>query len=375
MASQSRTGGPTSSTPPFSTLEDEIEDEDEYADIFAHIRATDEARARAGDLPGLWMTASNTISHLSSRFVTEPHVDFSGGWTLQLQNLWHLYFVAGKHASSEDMLAPLVLQLIETAQRGLLARNQIGRDGTVEIEHAPIVVQVGDHAIQQYIWQDLPLFVPDMTAYWIQDCARMSRSQRVRISFFWGSLAAASSAPWSYGLCRIALVVLRDTLETQRRLVRAGVEPGGEESENPDRTVEMLTMADLLLAVNAWLMRAGGRIVQLCEAGDGGVAASLAIPVPEEVGQLGPLARAAGVRPVAGGFSTQRWFYWLGRLDEIGAESTPPRPGIMASPFVQRAREQKEVARQVARNMIYVASQSNSTIAQELMRIGRLPLL
>ncbi|KAI8630003.1 hypothetical protein F5Y19DRAFT_67288 [Xylariaceae sp. FL1651] len=371
------TGGRAASAAPEPITAEEIQEE--YADIFAHMRATDEARARAGDVRGLWMTANNTISHLSSHFVTEPHVDFSGGWTFQLQNLWHLYYVAGKHCS-EDVVAPMVLQLVETSQRGLLQRNQVGSNGSVEIEHAPVVVRVGSHMIQQYLWQDLPFLVPDMASYWIQDCARMSRSQRVRISFFWASLVAASSAPWSYGLCRIALIVLRDTLENQRRLVRAGVEPGGEDSENSGRTIDMLTIADLLLAVNAWFVRAGGRIAQLCEAGDGNAVTALTMPVPEDVSQPGPLAQAAGIQAVPGGFSSQRWFFWLRRLEEIGAETSPPQ-GLtdssvmgMASPFVQRAREEKQLARRVAYNMVYVVSQSNSTIVQELMRMGRLPL-
>ncbi|KAI1362141.1 hypothetical protein F5Y08DRAFT_284418 [Xylaria arbuscula] len=351
---------------------------EEYADIFAHMRTNDEARARAGDVRGLWTTADNTISHLSSHFVTEPHVDFSSGWTFQLQNLWHLYYVTGKFCS-EDAVAPVVLQLIETSHRGLLARNQISSNGTVEVEHAPVIVRVGNHIIQQYLWQDLPFLVPDMTSYWLQDCARMSSSQRVRISFFWSSLVAASSAPWSYGLCRIALIVLRDTLETQRRLVRAGVEPGGEDSENSGRTIDMLTVADLLRAANAWLVRAGGRITQLCEAGDSNVATGLTIPVPEEVSRLGPLAQAAGIQEVPGGFSSQRWLFWLQRLDEIGAEASPQ--GLadssvmgMTSPFVQKVREEKQMARRVTYNMIYAASQTNSTIVQELMRMGRVPL-
>ncbi|KAF2969605.1 hypothetical protein GQX73_g3985 [Xylaria multiplex] len=371
-----RTSGGGPSTAPDPTLDDESLEE--YADIFAHMRSNDEARARAGDVRGLWTTADNTISHLSSRFVTEPHVDFSGGWTFQLQNLWHLYYVAGKHCP-EEAVAPVVLQLIETSQRGLLARNRIGSSGGMEVEHAPVIVRVGSHIIQQYLWQDLPFLVPDMTSYWVQDCARMSSSQRVRINFFWASLVAGSSAPWSYGLCRIALIVLRDTLETQRRLVRAGVEPGGEDSENSGRTIDMLTVADLLPAANAWLVRAGGRITQLCEAGDSNTAMGLTMPVPEEVSQLGPLAQAAGIQAVPGGFSSQRWIFWLRRLDEIGAEASPP--GLadssvmgMASPFVQRVREEKQLARRVTYNMIYTASQSNSTIVQELMRMRRLPL-
>ncbi|KAI0910020.1 hypothetical protein F4824DRAFT_469084 [Ustulina deusta] len=371
-----RASAGAASTAPEPAMDDETLEE--YVDIFAHMRTNDEARARAGDVRGLWTTADNTISHLSSHFVTEPHVDFSGGWTFQLQNLWHLYYVTGKFCS-EDAVAPVVLQLIETSQRGLLARNQIGSSGTIEVEHAPVVVRVGNHIIQQYIWQDLPFLVPDMTSYWIQDCARMSSSQRVRISFFWASLVAASSAPWSYGLCRIALIVLRDTLETQRRLVRAGVEPGGEDSENSGRTVDMLTIADLMPSVNAWLVRAGSRITQLCEAGDGNAATGLMMPVPEEVSRLGPLAQAAGIQAVPGGFSSQRWFFWLRRLDEIGAETSPQ--GLadssvmgMTSPFMQKVREEKQLARRVTFNMIYAASQSNSAIVQELMRMGRVPL-
>ncbi|KAI1823422.1 hypothetical protein F4861DRAFT_325198 [Xylaria intraflava] len=359
-----------------TTAEEMIDDEtlEGYAEVFAHLRVTDEARARAGDLRGLWTTASNTISHLSSHFVTEPHVDFSGGWTFQLQNLWHLYYVAGKYCP-EDVVAPVILQLIETSQRGLLARHQIGGSGAVEIEYASVMVPVGGHIMRQYLWQDMPFLVPDMTDYWVQDCARMSRSQRMKISSFWASLVAASSAPWSYGMCRIALLTLRDTLETQRRLVLAGVEPGGQDSENPGRTIDMLTIADLLPAVHAWLTQAGGRITQLCEEGDGQAATSLAMPVPEDVSRPGPLAVAAGIQAAPGGFSSQRWLFWLRRLDEIGAESSPQiSAGGMASPFVQSARREKQMARRVAHNMIYTASQSNSAIVGELMRMRRLPV-
>ncbi|KAI1129098.1 hypothetical protein F5Y10DRAFT_264562 [Nemania abortiva] len=371
-----RSSGAASAAPQ-ETMDDETMEE--YAEIFAHMRARDENRARAGDVSGLWTTANDTISILSSRFVTEPNVDFNDSWTFQLQYLWHLYYVTGKYCL-EAAVAPAILQLLEISQRGLLTRNRIGSSGAIEVEHAPVVVRVGSHIIQQYLWQDLPFLVPDMTSYWLQDCARMSSSQRARICGFWASLAAASSAPWAYGLCRIALMVLRDTLETQRRLVRAGVEPGGDDSENAGRTTDMLTVADLLRAARPWLARAGGRITQLCEAGDGNAAAALTVPVPDEVSQLGPLAQAAGVRAVPGGFSSQRWFFWLRRLDEIGAETSPQGMADsssamgMTSPFLQKVQLEKKEARSVARDMIYAASQSNSTIVQELMRVGRVPL-
>ncbi|KAI1495036.1 hypothetical protein F5X96DRAFT_340274 [Biscogniauxia mediterranea] len=349
-----------------------------FADIFAHLRTADETRARAGDVRGLWSTADGTISHLSSRFVTEPNVDFSGGWSLQLQNLWHLYYVAGKHCP-EDAMAPLVLQVVETSQRGLLSRTHTSSSGEVEIEQARIIVQIGNHTIQQSLWHDLPLMVPNMVDYWVRDCAHMSRTQRVRISFFLASLTAASTAPWAYGLCSIALIVLRDTLEKERRLVRVGVEPGGEDSENAGRSTDMLTISDLLLCVNAWLVRAGGRIVQLCEMGDGNPGRVLPWSVPDAVSQPGPLAVEAGVQTFPGGFSSQRWFFWLRRLEAIGAEapsSAGQETGSSSStaPFVQRVREEKHLARQVAYNMVYAATQSDSSIVRELMRVGRLPL-
>ncbi|KAI1336804.1 hypothetical protein F5Y15DRAFT_195433 [Xylariaceae sp. FL0016] len=352
---------------------DSVEDIDpEFADIFIHLREADDARARAGDIRGLWNTAENNIAHLSSRFVTEPDVDFSGAWAPQLQNLWHLYYVAGRHCV-ESTVASLVIQILETSSRGMLSRSRLASSGEVEREYAPLYVRTGDDMIQQYLWQDLPMLVPNMTSYWMRDFARMSRSQRVRLSHFLASLAAASTAQWAYGLCGIALLVLRDTLESDRRLVRAIVEPGGEDSENNGRSVDMLTIADLLLAVDAWLMRAGKRIVQLCEVGDGTADGSLSALIPEQICQTGPLAAEAGVQSVTGGFSSQRWLFWLRRLDEIGGELAGYE-NENVSPFVQRVRTEKQVARQVARNMIYAASQSDSNITQELVRMGRLPL-
>ncbi|CAJ2502826.1 Uu.00g102200.m01.CDS01 [Anthostomella pinea] len=346
----------------FTPEPDSISAEDvqqEFADIFAELREADETHS--------------TISHLSSRFVTEPNVDFSGGWQLQLRNLWHLYYVAGKHCN-EAAVSPLILQIVEISQRGVLPRNRLNSDGTAELECAPIMVMAGTRQVRQFLWVDLPLLVPAMREYWSHDCARMSRSQRVRISFFLGSLAATSTGQWAYGLCSIALVLLRDTLEKDRRLVRVGVEPGGEDSENTGQSTDMLTIADLLPAVSTWLVQAGSRIVQLCEAGDGTTQGWLTTAPPDDVYSLGPLAVEAGVQPVFGGFNRLRWFFWPHRLDAIGAEAPGQETGGNSTPFVQRVKAEKQMVRRVAHNMVYAASQSNSSIVQELLRMGRLPL-
>ncbi|KAI0024157.1 hypothetical protein F4780DRAFT_640051 [Xylariomycetidae sp. FL0641] len=359
--------------PEYASAQPAEDSEEDYAEIFAQLREADEARARAGDVRSLWTTANSTISHLSSRFVTEPNVDFSGGWQLQLQNLWHLYYVAGRYCA-EESVAPLVLQVLETSQRGLLSRRQFSSNGRPGgTEHASFLVDLGGQATPQYLWREMPLFVPAMSGYWFQDCARMSKSQRVRTSFFLSSLVAASTEQWAYGLCNIALMVLRDTLESERRLVSAVVEPGGEESENPGRSMDMLTISDLLPSANAWLMRAGSRIAQLCEMGDRSASREASVPGGDGLSQLGTLALEAGVRNVAGGFSTARWFFWLRRLEEIGVE-TPSPSSFGAAPFIQRVRAEKQQARQVAHNMLYSASQMDSSIVGELMRIRRLPL-
>ncbi|KAI0473092.1 hypothetical protein GGR56DRAFT_677122 [Xylariaceae sp. FL0804] len=348
--------------------EADFEGDDEFAEIFAHLRATDEARARAGDVRGLWTTANSTISHLSSRYVTEPGVDFSEAWAPQLQNLWHLYYVAGRYCY-EESVATLVLQIVETSSRGVLARTRYDRNGNPEVEHAAVVTTMGGQSARYYLWRDLPLLVPSMTSHWMGDCARMSRTQRVGVSFFLSSLAAASTSQWAFGLCGIALVLLRDALETDRRLVRAIVEPGGEDSENSGRSMGMLTIADLLPAVNAWLTRAGGRIAELCEAGHRSTTArEPACPMTEEVWEPGPLAKAAGVPTVDGGFSPQRWFFWLHRLDELGADAGRSPATGPASSFVQRVKTEQQLARQVAHNMLYVASQADSSIVRELGR-------
>lgn len=62
------------------------------------------------------------------------------------------------------------------------------------------------------VWNDLPYLATDMTAFWNNECAAMSTSQRVNASSFLAKLASARVA--NDRLCLIALILFRDTLET-----------------------------------------------------------------------------------------------------------------------------------------------------------------
>ncbi|KAI0601278.1 hypothetical protein F4775DRAFT_440493 [Biscogniauxia sp. FL1348] len=348
--------------------------------IFAQLRAGDKAQAQAEDAMGLLSKADIIISYLSFQFITNPNSDFSHTWLPQLENLWHMYYVAAKYCSPAAV-APLVLQVVETSQRGMLWRTRIDNNGNIELEPARLTVQSGNDTIELFLWHQLPLMVRNMTNYWVRDCAHMSRMQRKRLSFFLTSLSAASTDPWAYELCYIGLIVLCDTLEEQRMLFPVVVVPGGEDSEDAGRSIDMLAISDLLRCVNSWLCTAGSRIVQLCEMGDANTYKGLPKGMSDAVTQLGPLAVEDGVQAVPCGFSSQRWFFWLRRLEALGdvAPSRHASPESESSrsmgSFRQRAEEFGQIAMRVAKNMVYTAAQSDSVIVRELMRMGKLPLL
>ncbi|KAH9906625.1 hypothetical protein F4778DRAFT_778081 [Xylariomycetidae sp. FL2044] len=375
----------------------EYDPEQQLASVLAQLRVSNENCARAGDVKSLWITADSSISQLCTHFVTAPEIDLSGSWPMQLQHLWHLYYVSGRYCSEAD-ISPLVLQIVETAERGLLSRRKISRDddddqggeGGAVKEEASVVVSVGGRTFRQRLWRDLPFLVPSMMEFWVRDCAGMSRNQRVRLSLFLASLVNCSTASWSRGLCGIVLVILRDTLEVSRPLVDLSSSPVSDNVSIADRAgcgLDKSTIADLLPSVNAWILRAGVRIIQLCEAGDS-QDDDCDEPVhmmPQDTVQLGRIAEARGVKPTKTGFSSARWLFWFGRLEEIAAVSGPDSaaykedsPTLGSGPVVERFKDRKHdvgtLARQVADNMLDGASQNDSRILRELTRMGKVPL-
>jgi hypothetical protein len=69
------------------------------------------------------------------------------------------------------------------------------------------------------IYRDLPFLVGDMTDYWIRESGTMSTDQRQNFASFLAKLSAVGVASGKLYGC--ALIVLRDTLESTRRLGKA----------------------------------------------------------------------------------------------------------------------------------------------------------
>ncbi|KAJ6138763.1 hypothetical protein N7471_005249 [Penicillium samsonianum] len=146
-----------------------------------------------------------------------------------------------------------------------------------------------------------------MTECWINDCAEMDLKQRLNAASFLAKLASTRIA--NDRLCQIALVLFRDTFESERPLGSSN-EPD-DENEDHRRTMPGFTIASLLPSACAWIREAGHNIILLSDVswndcshstiGTGGFTF-----VQSELGQQAP-----------GGFSPWRWLYWLKRLHQI----------------------------------------------------------
>ncbi|KND92307.1 hypothetical protein TOPH_02913 [Tolypocladium ophioglossoides CBS 100239] len=164
-----------------------------------------------------------------------------------------------------------------------------------------------------FSWEDLPFLVTDMTGFWINHCARMTVTQRLNFAHFLAKLASAGLD--NDGLFRIALILFRDTFETVRPLGRFG-EPG-HATENPNATMQDLSIAALLPAACAWLSEASPKIVRLSDMSWN--------DCPTTIGQGGTTFTKSELgqkSKSSAGFSPWRWLYWLKRLQEIADEGT-----------------------------------------------------
>jgi hypothetical protein len=209
------------------------------------------------------------------------------------------------------------------------------------------------------IWKDLPFLVRDMTNYWIQESGSMSTDQRRNFASFLAKLSAVGVADDK--LCGCALIVLRDTLESTRRLNKAAPGPtvatdGQDHQKERERhqSNEDLSIAELLPAANMWLFNAPHKIIQLSDN-------SVNI-FPPQVGMLGELARAEGVVPESGGFSSQRWLFWVKRLEQIGKSETVGEEGEEVTAF----------ARKMMNNMLLPVGEFDSAMKRELAGQGKL---
>lgn len=191
----------------------------------------------------------------------------------------------------------------------------------------------------------------------------MSPDQRCNFAAFLAKLSAAGVA--NDQLCSCALIILRDTLETQRALEPADRDittAGSERHEgrragiDDQQIKDRLSIAQLLPAANTWLFHAGYKIIRLSD--------SSTDSFPVHAGMLGELARAEGTVPENGGFSPQRWLFWLKRLEQIGWSDNG----------MEETQKTAEFARKIYNSVLITVTFVESAMRQELYRMGKLPL-
>jgi hypothetical protein len=328
--------------------------------------AREESAQMDGDENTLWQSAWSMSASVNSRLAELPSPPDPALLDIDMHDLWHMYWHGAIHTAPESpKLHRLVFGIIEAREQGILTAGGRGSpvaeaeegDGSSQQperrDHDELQATTSDGS---RIWTDLPFLVADMTSHWVNDCASMGSAQRLSGAQFLALLAAAGAAP-DDALCGIALIVLRDALETPRQLGRVGVTMG----RDPGRQMHDLSIADLLPAANSWLFAAGRKLVLLSDA-----AAAREDLFPEHVGRLGPLivdAPDAGDgtsgRGMHGGFSPQRWIWWLRRLDEIAS---------LASEGGEDAPSLKSLVHGMMDNMMLIAEQTNGPVRKALKK-------
>jgi Protein of unknown function (DUF3632) len=217
----------------------------------------------------------------------------------------------------------LVIQILSAREMGTLTTRPMNSERT------------GDATAQDSIgvWKDLPFLVEDMTSHWLQ--ANMTPTNRVNFAGFLAKLCAVGI---DYRLCGCALTILRDALETNRPIRTNG--GGG----------EVASILELLPIANAWWYWAGNKIIRLSEDSFN--------YFPAEVSKLGELAQVAGVEPATGGFSTQRWLFWVDRLGQIET---------------QLEGDDRAIIPKYVNNLVAVTKQFDCNITRQLVQRGVFP--
>ena len=221
---------------------------------------------------------------------------------LHLRILWLLFYNAARFCSAKHK-DRLVVELMLIHGIGTLPETRES-DNADPKERNPLTTSKG------VLWSDMPFLVEDMAHHWTKDCAAMSRTQRRNLHSF---LATVGGVGVQDKLCSVGIVVLRDTFETPRERGDDGIE----DLEDEGRTMDSLTVADLFDAAKCWMVIAWDRFDRLAEQGFR--------DIPDGLGQLGPLAKQAGV-PDNGGFSVERLSFWRSRYRECSGPDTPLRP-------------------------------------------------
>ncbi|KAK4117094.1 hypothetical protein N656DRAFT_764388 [Canariomyces notabilis] len=343
-------------------------------------QANAESARQDGDGNMLWQSTWSMVASINSRLASTsaPSAPDPALLDHDMHDLWHTYWHGAINtAPNSSKLDRLALGIVQAREQGvcnlkLVHATEPGSESSLDESQHELVTLPRVPATTSdgaRIWTDLPFLAQDMTTHWTSDCAAMSSAQRLSGAQFLAMLAAAGAAP-DDALCGIALVVLREALETPRPLAAVADQP------DPGRQMRDLGVADLLPAANAWLFTAGRKLVQLSDAERGD-------QFPDEVGRLGELivavdAASSGgggggrgligageVPPRHGGFSLQRWMWWLRRLEQIVSVATGD-DGI--SQGEESGLSFESLVQGMMDNMLLIAKQTSGSIAEALRR-------
>lgn len=290
-------------------------------------RAVTDAAQSDGSNNDLWETAMSTISNIQLRYSRSKKE--GGEFEVDLHDLWFIFYQAAKNTVPEShMHDRLVLQIIQARELGPLRRGK-----TSDLNIATTSDGV--------IWTGLPFLATDMVQFWSQDWAGMSPSQRLGFATFLAKLASVGVC--NNKLCIAALTILHDALETRRPLGKWGES----NAEHPISASNDVTIAELLPSVNLWLYHAGNKLIQLAEdmwESDAGT------------GLVGELLREDASRgALSGGFSPERWIFWLKRLQQIRREAYGAGDAHLA-----------EYATKMVGNMLLMVEERDSAVRDKL---------
>lgn len=246
-----------------------------------------------------------------------------------MRHIWRLIFDAARFCDDLNGRDRLVVELMLIRGIGKISLLHF-RDAEVAGSPPPSAV-ISAMTSDGNLFSDMPWFVHDMTRYYTLRCPTMSRRQRTNLHAFMATLGGIG---FDDRLCGIGIMILREAYETPREKgdparddderdernrpfpesvnveeIHAGVTAGCDNEDVGSRTLESLTIADLVDGAVIWMMKAGDRFSALA-----GTEFRDFLP---EVGALGPLARDAGV-PDNGGFSEKRVAFWERRRLELG---------------------------------------------------------
>ena len=314
----------------------------------------------------MWLGAWSMVTAINKRLALQPSDTAMDPAMLDLDmhDLWHIYWHGAINTEPDSpKLDRLALHIIQTREQG--QEETSTSDGC-------------------RVWIDLPFLLQDMITNWTNECAAMSSSERLSGAQFLALLAAAGATA-DDAFCSISLI---DALETPRPLGRLA--PADRDAA---RQMQDLTIADLLPAANAWLITAGRKLVQLSEEERDQFS-----PEVERLGELvapSPAAAAATPTPASGtsdappsagpllqelprhgGFSPQRWAWWLRRLDVIASlavqQEQQEQQGHTSVPREAGRRTLASFAHGMMDNMLLIAAQTNGLLGQISRQPGAL---